>query len=216
MNTDQIERPEYNLGLAHGVPGIISAILPALTIPALSNRAQKLLKQSCDWLLMQQLTIKEESFFSSYVNDPLPSRLGWCYGDLTIALTLARVGNALKIPQYLTQAEEMALHSAKRCEKSAGIDDAGVCHGSAGLSLIFQLLNKEIPSIKLEQASIKWLDFTLKLYNEKGMEGLYKPSPQRGNRNESKGFLTGYSGVGLCLISLLNGDTEWTECLSLS
>ena len=145
LNREDTKQAEYNLGLAHGVPGIIAAILPALQIPQLKTRTERLLRQSCDWLLQQQLnTPDQQSYFSLSTTQTRCSRLAWCYGDLTIALTLARVGKSLKIPSYMNKAKEISLHTALRNEKNGKVYDAGLCHGSASIALIFQILYKEL------------------------------------------------------------------------
>jgi len=217
LDKEDSEKLEFNLGLAHGVPGIIAAILPALSVPSLFNRAKKLLIQSCDWLMLQQLNIRnKQSYFSSLTDSTYHSRLGWCYGDLTIALTLFRVGKALELPSYMDKAKEIGLHSARRGEVDAVVRDAGICHGSAGLFLIFNLLYKEIGSEELRLSADKWLDFTLSLYDEKGIEGLYKMSGLDNTYSECVGFLEGYAGIGLCLLAAFNEDTDWTDSLLLS
>lgn len=217
LNKENIEKPEYNLGLAHGVPGIIAALLPALNIPSLYTRTKKMLVQSCDWLLQQQLdTENKQSYFSSSTSNTHYSRLGWCYGDLTIALTLSRVGEALELPSYTDKAREISLHTALRDEINGMVNDAGLCHGSAGLALIFKLLHQEIGLDELQQASDKWLDFTLNLFDEKGLPGFYKLSGIDKTYSECTGFLEGYAGIGLCLLAALNQEADWTDCLLLS
>lgn len=167
LNREDTKQAEYNLGLAHGVPGIIAAILPALQIPQLKTRTERLLRQSCDWLLQQQLnTPDQQSYFSLSTTQTRCSRLAWCYGDLTIALTLARVGKSLKIPSYINKAKEISLHAALRNEKNGKVYDAGLCHGSAGIALIFQILYKELKLVELYSAAQRWLDFTLELYDK--------------------------------------------------
>lgn len=125
FNKDEPKEPEYNLGLAHGVPGIIAALLPAVHIPALKERVTKLLLGGCDWLLEQQSPDSgSHSCFGSCAGNEHQSRLGWCYGDLTIAMTLARVGQALDRPSYIERALEIGLHAAERDENSGHITDA--------------------------------------------------------------------------------------------
>ncbi|PAJ72840.1 hypothetical protein CJF42_19005 [Pseudoalteromonas sp. NBT06-2] len=217
FNKDEPEAFEYNLGLAHGVPSIIAAILPALKIPSLFDRTKRLLIQSCDWLLAQERQNKERmSCFSSSCNDDHDSRLGWCYGDLTIALTLARVGNALEMPLYVSKAKEISLHSAHRDEKEGMIRDAGLCHGSAGLVLIFQLLHQQLNEPQLLQAANKWLTYTLELYKNQELNGLHMYSGLTNKYEEDTGFLMGYGGIGLCLLSALGEDADWADSLLMA
>ena len=217
FNKENKETPEFNLGLAHGVPGIIAAILPALKIPHLQQRAKSLLIQSCDWLMAQELDEKQHlSCFASSCDHKQSSRLGWCYGDLTIALTLARVGNALELPSYLEKAKTLSFHAASRDQKNGMISDAGLCHGSAGVALIFQLLAQQLSEPALLETADKWLDFTLNQYREKGLAGFYMFSGLSHEYEEDHGFLMGYSGIGLCLLSALTGDCDWVDVLLMA
>ena len=205
---------EYNLGLAHGIPGIIAALLPALKIPALKVQAYQLLVGSCDWLLVyQNPNIIGSSCFGTSVGDRSYSRLGWCYGDLTIALTLARAGQALGKSNYVDRALDIALHAAKRDAQSASIKDAGICHGYFGLVTIFQLLNKLMPHPELQQAAKSWLQYGLDKYKEKGLKSLYSYNGIEDEYSEDFSFLMGYSGIGLVLLSVLTDEVDWADCL---
>lgn len=206
--------PEYNLGLAHGVPGIIAAILPAIEIPALKEQVHQLLVGSCDWLLEHQNpSCTQSACFGTCAGKDYTSRLGWCYGDLTIALTLARVGQALNKPSYVERALEIACHAAKRDAKSGYINDAGICHGYFGLVTIFQLLYKLIPHPQLCQAAKDWLQYGLDKYKEEGINSLYSYRGAEKGYQEDFSFLMGYSGIGLSLMGIINNDIDWTDCL---
>ena len=214
---DDPHKPEYNLGLAHGVPGIIASLIPAMQIDTLKDTTAKLLTQSCDWLIAQQNPHKhEECSFGSCVDQEHKSRLGWCYGDLTIALTLARAGQVLDRPSYVDRALEIALKAAKRDAASGFINDAGLCHGFVGLVSIFQLLNKQMPHPELEKAAKYWLEFSLNQYNEKGLKAFYSYYGETKEHNQHHGFLMGNAGVGIGLISVLTDDLDWAECLLMA
>ena len=217
FNKQNKQAIEYNLGLAHGVPGIIAAILPALKVPQLFQRAKSLLIQSCNWLLEQELSnTKSASCYSSSCNDTSDSRLGWCYGDLTIALTLARVGKELKCPVYLDKATQISLHAANRDSRTAMVKDASLCHGSAGLVLIFQLLDHYLKEPALIEAANRWLLFTLELYQKDGLKGFHMYDSIKGKYQESSGMLMGYSGIGLCLLSALGQPNDWVDSLLMA
>ncbi len=211
------QNPEYNLGLAHGVPGIIAALLPAVNIPELKLQVSELLEGSCDWLLAQQNPDKNGfACFGALAGGECNSRLGWCYGDLSIALTVARTGKALGRPDYLARALEIALHASKRDARASLIYDSGLCHGFVGLMLMYQVLNQVMPHPQLEQAAKVWLDFSLKQYRKKGIEAFYAFDSINQKHKEDFSFLTGYAGVGLAFIGILNNDTDWTDCLLLT
>ncbi|KZN60391.1 lanthionine synthetase C family protein [Pseudoalteromonas luteoviolacea] len=220
FDTDDKEKPEFNLGLAHGVPGMIAALLPAHNIPSLNARVTKLLSGACDWLIAHQNNSDNEnerhSCYGSCAGSDEHSRLGWCYGDLTIAMILARAGKALDRPSYVDHALEVALHACKRGAVDGYINDAGVCHGFVGLALIFNLLDELMPHPELKARSVFWLEYSLEKFREDGVKAFYSYNGVEKVHVEDFGFLMGYAGIGCAFISLLNGDSSWTECLLMS
>ena len=217
FDKSNLDKEEVNLGLAHGVPGVICALIPALKIKTLTERVSQLLTWGCDWLLIQKCNEKEVgSYFSYSCCTKEKSRLAWCYGDLTIALTLARVGNAIGNSYYLEQAKLISEHASKRDISSSGVVDAGVCHGSVGLALIFKLLYQELSEDYLNEASLIWLDYSLGLYQSEGVSGMNKFNLKEEKYEEALGLLEGYSGIGLALLSFLGQEPDWTDCLMLS
>ncbi|MBQ4839040.1 lanthionine synthetase C family protein [Pseudoalteromonas luteoviolacea] len=215
FDTDDKEKPEFNLGLAHGVPGMIGALLPALKVPSLQARVAKLVSGACDWLLENQTGHNHApSCYGSCAGEDEPnSRLGWCYGDITIALILARAGQALDRPSYVDRALEIALHATKRDAKSGYINDAGLCHGFVGLALIFQIVNQCMPNPQLVKATQYWVDYSLNEYRERGLEALYSFNGLTKEHEVDYGFLMGFAGIGCGLVSLLDDDVSWTDCL---
>lgn len=209
------DKPEYNLGLAHGVPAVICALLPAVKHPLLGQRTAKLISYACNWLLKQQLTSTGRiSMFPCLSSDHKPSRLGWCYGDLAIALTLARAGKMINRQDLLDCACEIGIYAAQRNCETAMVQDAGICHGSGGLMLIFKLLYQIIPISEFERASEYWFENTINRYEEHGLEGFnaYKS----GKSVEETSLLEGYAGIGLCLLARQGISPDWADALLLA
>lgn len=204
---------EYNLGLAHGVPGIIASLLPALEIPELADKARPLIYQGCDWLLTQKLK-DSESYFSHLAGEQTHTRLAWCYGDLGIALTLARAGLALKEFRFVEESKKIALHATTRDVSSAMAVDAGLCHGTAGIALMFNRLSKLTNLPECEAAANIWLARTLEKYTKDSLKGLYAFKGKHGYIEET-GLLEGYAGIGLCLLALTHDEPAWVDLLLL-
>jgi hypothetical protein len=217
FNSDKNNSNEFNLGLAHGVPGIIASTLQAIESEATRSQAKNMLIKSCDWLIAQKSTEPDKvgSFFSYTVGPKVISRLGWCYGDLPIAVTLARVGKALSIPRYTNLSKEIITHASARDLKSGSVYDAGLCHGTAGIALLFSEFDEVIGQefIAANKASNFWLAHTLKMYRENGLNGFNAFDGKSNQLKINTGFLIGYSGVGLFLLSTLTGNTNWADCL---
>lgn len=210
-------QPEYNLGFAHGVPGIIASLLTVYRHPKLADRARKLIEGGCNWLLGQRNPDKlGECCYGCHAGGPYYSRLGWCYGDLTIALTLARVGNALGISSYTVAAKEIAINASKRDSKSGVINDAGLCHGYFGIAMIYQILEKIIPDPVFSDAKQHWLNVGLTEFSKEGIRAFYRYNGISKDYEEDFSLLMGYAGIGLALISLLDNNVDWADCLLIA
>src|SRR5262249_47284684 len=81
----------YNLGGAHGLPGVIALLGAACGAGAAGHRERRLLEGAVQWMLAHELPAGGRGRFPSWVGpgvDRHPARLAWCYGDLGIAAAL--------------------------------------------------------------------------------------------------------------------------------
>ncbi|MCS6133881.1 hypothetical protein G3496_02885 [Shewanella baltica] len=210
---------EFNLGLAHGVPSIIASLLPLLAHQQLHSQIKTLLQASCQWLIQQQQASETFGSCFAYITDqPCQSRLGWCYGDATIALTLMRVGNAIDNDNFTAAGKNIALKAAQRRLTSSQVQDAGICHGSAGLALIFQVITRYYTESSLSQAAQYWFEHTLALYQTSGLDGFNAVREQDNStcRLPDHGLLGGYAGIGLVLLMAFDVETNWLDALLLT
>lgn len=222
INKDVPTDLEVNLGLAHGQTGVIAALLGLSKHADYNKDSIELLRAGCEWIIEQQ---QDKTIFGSCFPNisrfPGQSRLGWCYGDLTVALTLARVGNYIDCQRFTQVAIDTALHAAKRDHISGQIHDAGICHGSSGLALIFYLLFRELKVPELMLVAKHWFNFFVKEYHKYGIISLCKWTGKSGYsgkkmRQENFGLLEGYAGIGLCLLVGLGQEPNWVDALLLA
>src|SRR5262249_23509651 len=76
----------HDLGVAHGVPGVVAFLAEAAADLA-TRTTSELLYGTVPWLLNQKLPNSRAPLFPYCVGesvDPKPARLAWCYGDLGI------------------------------------------------------------------------------------------------------------------------------------
>jgi len=220
--------PELNLGVAHGMPGVI-AVLGRIATAAVSDRTQararSLLEQAVPWLLAQELPPSAPGRFAGAavegVSFTTPARLGWCYGDAGIAATLLVAARAVHEPTWESTAVRIAHAAAIRAEAHTKVVDAGICHGAAGLGHVFHRLSLGTHEPRFAAASRAWFARALSMRVPRGGFGgfvalvpghtaklAWRPDP---------GFLTGAAGIALALVAATTGaDPVWDRALLLS
>ncbi|CCN81366.1 putative Lanthionine synthetase C-like [Vibrio nigripulchritudo SFn27] len=210
--------PNFNLGLAHGVPSAIATLANALPlVEAQLPQIRYILKGSLDWLIAQKVKSNNvRSYFSYIAGQTTESRLSWSYGDASNALVIGRAAQALNDDQAFSIAESIALNASLRKKEEASVYDAGICRGSAGLYLIFYHLWELFEREELLQAANYWLNETLNMYREEGLDGFNSYFVEQDSYIADAGFLEGYAGVGLCLLHAIGVNRSWDDCLLLS
>ncbi len=217
-------RGNYNLGVAHGLPGVVPVLAGACAAGVAVERARPLLESSVSFLLARRLPPGSQSCFAgSYApwEEPSPTRLAWCYGDPGIAASLLAAARAVGNAEWERQALDIALVAAAREEATALVRDAGLCHGSAGVGHLFNRMYQATGEERLAAAARLWFERTFGFQVpgepvagfrawEVGLEG----SP--GWRADA-GFLEGAAGVGLALLGAVAGvEPAWDRVLLVS
>jgi plasmid stabilization system protein ParE len=217
-------RGVYNLGVAHGLPGVLPVLAGACAAGVAVERARPLLDSSVRWLLARRYDAQIGSCFgTTYApwEPPAPSRLAWCYGDPGIAAVLLATARAVGEPEWERQAIETALAAAARDEPTALVRDTGLCHGAAGLAHLFNRLFQETGEERLGRAARFWFEKTLDMRAPgEGIAGFraweVNPGGQPGWRADS-GFLEGAAGIGLALLGAVSAvEPAWDRMLLLS
>jgi len=217
-------RGNYNLGVAHGLPGVLPVLAGACAAGVAVERVRPLLESSVSFLLARRLPPGSESCFAgSYApwEDSTPTRLAWCYGDPGIAAALLPAARAVGNAEWERQALDIALAAAARDESTSHVRDAGLCHGAAGLGHLFNRLFQATGEERLAAAARFWSErtFTFQATGEPvagfrawevGVLG------QPGWRPDA-GFLEGAAGVGLALLGAVSSvEPAWDRVLLVS
>jgi hypothetical protein len=129
---------------------------------------------------------------------------------------LMHAAEALGRSDWWDSALDLALLAARRDPSSTGVEDAGICHGTAGLALVFARLAAYTDDPELRTAASTWLGRTLERWEPGtgcggftilGLEG-WTPEPS---------FLTGSAGIGLVLLALSDSEPpSWDRLLLLA
>lgn len=202
-------RPYSNLGVPHGVPGVI-AILSRLALH--TPEAMATCEGGVNWLLAQRAS---DVFpcFSMVAGQPALAAspfVAWCYGDLGIASTLASAALKLGRDDWLADATRVGRQAAQRQPLKG---DISLCHGCAGNGHLFARLYQFTGDALFADVSLGWYRSLMLTWNPagKGFAG-FRSSNRRSKT--SAGFLRGASGAVLSLLAALSADPpNWDRVL---
>jgi lantibiotic modifying enzyme len=215
----------FNLGVAHGVPGIVAFLGHAWRQDVGGERAKRLLEGAIPWVLSQQLTEGGGARFPSWVaigTPPRASRMAWCYGGLGVAAAVMVAARSLGRSDWEHQAIDLALLETTWPPESAGVKDACLCHGAAGNAHLFRNFYRVTGDARFHDAARRWYARTLEMRTPGEGVGGYSfwQSIEWGNPDGPSGlvddcsFLAGSAGVALALLSAVKrAESPWDRLL---
>ena len=216
----------YNLSLSHGISSIIGIMIAYVKNETFVIRAKKILEGAIKYLIKNQLDLNSHaSYFPSVI--PLEhnsgtqntgsSRLAWCYGDLGIAYQLYEAGLILNNVELTEYAIKVLEYNSSRIDEHShhGIVDAGLCHGAAGVALIYDLMASKSNSTIFRETSQYWLKQAISFANHKdglaGFKSFHHPHFQN-----DYSLLEGISGIALLFSNAIKKNPyPWHEFLLL-
>ena len=213
----QTGTPEINLGLAHGIP----SVLWMLSRQPQSYIRDNLLSCGVDYLLSCRMNdTSNGSLFPHRIMDGVPDqpgRLAWCYGDPGIGAALWQIGLSSNRPDWQADAIGILHKAASRREMEPNrVMDACICHGTAGLALIFYKMALLTGHEELLEAAEYWTHATLDHGQKSDGAAGYEFLTTGDRFVPSYSLLEGITGVGLTLLALLDADTMgWEQGLLL-
>jgi hypothetical protein len=215
----------HNLGLAHGIPAPIALLGIACGAGVAADRARPLLEGAVRWLLAHQLPAGSGACFAASLSagvEARPSRLAWCYGDPGVAAALLVAARAAGEPEWEREALAIARTAVARPTDAAGVRDAGICHGAAGLAHLFNRFWQASGDDAFRQAARFWIEQTLALQVPGEDVAGYRAwralsAGTTGEWEPEAGFLEGAAGVGLVLLAAVSTvEPEWDRILLIS
>jgi hypothetical protein len=158
---DELAEPERvlapsgyrNLGLAHGVPGVIALLARFVARDIDRSRSTRLLDRAV------ALVLETASPYPMWVPSPEPAggALAWCYGDLGVAISLVSAG----VFAGHREAYDVGLKLARGAAGWSRAYDASLCHGAAGVLHLFNRLAQTTGDPVLHDAAMRWLAIAL-------------------------------------------------------
>jgi hypothetical protein len=223
---DEYPNGYYNLGAAHGIPGIIHFLSEANATRLVDyDRSYRLLDGAVRWLIAQQHPPESVSRFSSWVFPGLEStdgRLAWCYGDLGILPVLLQASNRTDRREWRAFAIELLDHCLAWSPDKTGVVDAPLCHGAVGVAHIFNRIYHTEGDVRCLEAAHSWYERALSFRQPGtgvgGFSALTRPNPLGPPVWEvSPGFLDGAIGIALAFLAATTPiEPTWDRMLLLS
>ncbi|EAY29883.1 lanthionine synthetase C family protein [Microscilla marina] len=226
------------LGLAHGMPSIISflcLLLETFDLPQERKfKASELIQKACTWILNQRGIYEvKRGVYPTFIppdNTQKEGYLAWCYGDLGIAIALTRAGKTIQNKLFYQEGIKIAVLAAKRDLITSGISqdatnfDSTICHGLFGILYQFHILYKMTQEPIFKSTVEYWLNIALdKTDLELSFCGFQACiSPRQNTLKEWRDdptLLGGAAGIGLVLLDyyfpLIKPPENWAKILLL-
>jgi hypothetical protein len=216
----------YNVGLAHGVPGVVALLGEAIAAGVAESKARALLERAVAWLLSTRGEGPDGAQFPYTLDIPPkpgrhPVRAAWCYGDPGVAAALMVAAQCAGERGWQDVALQVARNAAARAADKCGVVDGGLCHGAAGLAHIYNRFYQASGEAGFADAARLWTTRLLDMRKPgEGVAGFLAYSPM--NEKElgweaDAGLLTGAAGIGLTLLGLATEhEPRWDRMLLTS
>jgi hypothetical protein len=212
----------FNLGLAHGVAGVIAFLAGAMEEGIARDTARPLLLDAVHWLRRQRLPDGGPRAYPWAVAPGRPPAAqgldpGWAYADAGIAAALAHAARALGDADLLEEALSVAAQEAARMDELPA-RQPGIGFGPAGYAQIFARLYQQTGRPVFRRAARREILRLLEMRAPgMGVGGFSAADPAGRPRGEDVSFLGGASGIGLVLLGAATGvDPLWDRLLLLS
>lgn len=142
VNSKELMESIISLGFSHGMLSCITLLIRAKMLGFSCLNLDDTIHRSLDFVNSTKCIDKGTGIFPALIpdrhNQVINSRLGWCYGDLPVAITYLYAAVVYDKYDYYTKAK-LILHSCVKriSEDEIGYVDNSICHGYAGLGMLF-------------------------------------------------------------------------------
>ncbi|MEV0386459.1 lanthionine synthetase LanC family protein [Nonomuraea sp. NPDC050643] len=200
-----------NLGLAHGLPGILAALTATADVDGLGGEARDVVRRLADRLVAESYTdgrgVITWPFGTRRLDGHRASRgngrrQAWCYGGPGNAWVLWEAARVLEDDELGAFAVESARSFLNAYDDAFYLDSLGICHGAAGLMLVYDAFARHTPlteAAKLADHLAGHLRDSLDAVADLGDMWLQG----------------GSTGVLAALLTVEGGDRRWLAALAL-
>ncbi|HEY2764652.1 MAG TPA: lanthionine synthetase C family protein [Pseudonocardiaceae bacterium] len=233
---DRAEYPEgdFNLGLAHGIPGPLAVLSHALRRGHEVDGQRGAIRRMAEWLLGWELFDDAGGYWPcrvSFAEQTAPRRMrhssftrtAWCYGAPGVAAALHAAGSALGEPEWTGHALDALRAALARQEAALALDGPTLCHGYAGLLAVYAEVGSGDPVLRAGAAR---LVATVLGFADEDAPFVFPhwmryprgsaPPGRSCTTADVPGLLEGAAGVAATLHTVTRGgEPAWDRCLGL-
>jgi hypothetical protein len=203
-----------DLGMAHGMAGILPLLARACALGVSEATVRPLLDGAVGWILASLADSPAGRTAPAFVaagGAPAPARSAWCYGDPGVALALLLAARDTGEPDWDLAGTELALRAASRPARLCGVNDAGLCHGAAGLAHLFARMHELTGRHELADAATFWMERTIEMCDR------FLDAENAEPAWTGLGVLEGAAGIALVLLAgCLPAEPAWDQMLLIS
>ena len=202
-----------DLGMAHGVAGIVVLLSGCVRHGIAPARSTALLRDAAGWLAQRELPATAPIRFPAWFAPGCPAvaqRMAWCYGDLGVTIALGEAAAALADVGLDTAVRRLAGGIADCGADRAGVESLTLCHGGAGMLHGLSRLQPWLPPAVATAARWRWGEWV-------SAQAATTAATDAGDPAAALGLLEGGVGVALALHGLLRGkEPAWDRALGMS
>lgn len=215
-----------NVSVAHGSSAMVYFLSECIAKRVGDQqKAHELFNAAVDYILSHERENEQYRFPGSIIMEEGPEygtvndveRLAWCYGDVGIAITMMNAGRKTDRFDIYQRGEDILMATVSiQDHQEAGIQDAGMCHGTAGLVQMYRRAYRLSGKEEFLKASNYWLEATLEYATfEDGYAGF--KSCGHDCYEKEVGILEGVNGIGLSMLGSLDENANaWEKVLLLA
>jgi lantibiotic modifying enzyme len=204
---DTLSPPRVNLGVAHGLPGVVAAYLMGAHDPAVVSRAvEYLIAVSVDGA---------GSRWPYQAGDGGAARSAWCYGAPGVSAVLCDAACALADDDLVATALRSACTAAAHPLAEKGVRDDALCHGKSGIALTLWVVSRLTGDCA---ASLQAQDLIAEVADDYRTDlafGYVREAMDRSVAHDAT-FLTGTAGIAAAMVTMAGkADPSWLSAFGL-
>lgn len=214
----------FNLGLSHGIPGVLAFLSIARLYGVCVNGQNEAIHYLAEWIYQKKkgqegafywdsTTTFDEEVSGIQEQQNAHPRHAWCYGAPGVVRSLYLAGRALKDESMQNRALSCYCSIFNQSRETWFLPGPTFCHGLAGLLTITNLMAQDSQNAYLKEQVTTLETMLLEHYHEENPFGFRDYEPTRTSHEyahiDKPGLLEGTAGILLSLLSLHTSASSW-------